>query len=98
VPVPNCKIALPESRSWVIAATSPHAALLSDALQAGIKNLRGEGRIKRAFEQSGFFNARTARWHRLTVRERSEWDDAPKSRTLAAKPEAAAREKLAPVG
>lgn len=98
VPVPNCKIALPESRSWVIAATSPHAAALSHALEAGIKHLRREGRIKRAFEQSGFFNARTARWHRLTLRDRSEWDDAPKARIRAAKPEVAAREKMPAAG
>jgi hypothetical protein len=94
VPVPNCKIALPESRSWLIAANSPHAAALSEALEAGIKHLRSEGRIRRAFEQSGFFNARTARWHRLTARERSGWDDAPKSRTTAARREAETHEKV----
>lgn len=92
MPVPNCKIALPESRAWVISATSPHAAELSEALRDGIRMLRSEGRITRAFEQSGFFNAQTARWQQLTLRDRADWEENPPVRRNA--PEATDRTRM----
>lgn len=69
VPVQNCKVALPESRAWVIAANSPQAQVLADALRRGIKILHDEGRIRRAFQESGFFNPKAAQWKRLLLRE-----------------------------
>ncbi len=65
VPVPNCKVALPGSRSWVISKQSPHAKVLQDAFDHGIAQLRRDGRIERAFGESGFFNPKVARWRSI---------------------------------
>ncbi len=65
VPVPGCKVALSGSRSWIIAKNSPHAKALADALKQGVKILRDEGRIERAFMESGFFHPKATRWKRL---------------------------------
>jgi hypothetical protein len=65
VPVPGCKVALSGSRSWIIAKKSPHAKALADALKRGLQTLRDEGRIERAFMESGFFHPKATRWKRL---------------------------------
>ena len=62
LPVPNFKVALPGSRSWIISKSSRHAQRLADAFRDGIRVLRDEGRIERAFRESGFFNVKVARW------------------------------------
>jgi methyl-accepting chemotaxis protein len=65
VPVPGCKVALSGSRSWIIAKNSPHAKAIAAALQRGVQVLRDEGRIERAFMESGFFHPKATRWKRL---------------------------------
>jgi hypothetical protein len=65
VPVPNCKVAIAGSRSWVVGKKSPHADALLAALQSGIKILRVDGRIERALKESGFLNPKVANWKRL---------------------------------
>jgi hypothetical protein len=65
VPVPNCKVAIKGSRSWVISPHSPHSKELQAALDKGLKSLREEGRIERAYKESGFFNQKVASWNRL---------------------------------
>jgi hypothetical protein len=66
VPIPGVKIALAGgSRSWIVAKTSPNAEAIHAALVKGVKVLRDEGRITRAFKECGFFNARAANWKRL---------------------------------
>jgi hypothetical protein len=65
VPVPGCKVALSGSRSWIIARNSPHAKALAAALKHGMQVLRDEGRIERAFMESGFFHPQATRWKRL---------------------------------
>ena len=67
IPVPNCKIALPGSRSWIVSKHSPHADTLVQALDRGIAILRQEGRIERAFRECGFFHPGVARWKRLSA-------------------------------
>jgi hypothetical protein len=66
VPVPHYKIGLPGGRSWIVSKQSPHASVLVPALDRGIAALRKEGRIERAFRESGFLNAKVARWKRLS--------------------------------
>lgn len=66
VPVPQCKVALPGSRSWVISKRSPHADLLAQTFEKGIGMLRRDGKIERAFGESGFFNPKVARWRALS--------------------------------
>lgn len=65
VPVPNCKVAISGSRSWVISTKSPDAEAIQKALAAGIKVLRENGTIDRAYRESGFFNPRVADWKRI---------------------------------
>jgi hypothetical protein len=65
VPVPNCKIALAGSRSWGIGRSSPAAGEIEEALRKGVAIMRADGRIERAFKESGFFSPRVADWKRL---------------------------------
>lgn len=65
VPVPNCKVAIMGSRSWIVAKSSPAAEAVHAALVTGTKKLREAGTIERAFAESGFFNARVADWKRI---------------------------------
>ncbi|HEX9048324.1 MAG TPA: hypothetical protein VF988_14960, partial [Verrucomicrobiae bacterium] len=65
VPVPNCKVILRGSRSWVVSKASPHAQQIYDALVKGEKILRDQGRIERAFQESGFINGKVSTWKRL---------------------------------
>jgi hypothetical protein len=67
IPVPECKVALPGGRSWIVSRQSPHAAAVVQALNAGIAVLRQEGRIERAFRECGFFHRKVAQWRRLTT-------------------------------
>ena len=65
VPVPNCKVAIMGSRSWIVSGASPLAETILGALARGIKILRDNGTIERAYMESGFFNPRVADWKRL---------------------------------
>ena len=65
VPVPNCTVAIMGSRSWIVAKASPNADAILSALAAGVKILRDNGTIERAYQESGFFNPRIAGWKRL---------------------------------
>lgn len=65
VPVPNCKVAIAGSRSWVVSKKSPNSDAILTALQKGIKILRAEGRIDRALKESGFLNPKVSDWKRL---------------------------------
>ncbi len=65
VPVPGCKISLPGSRSWIISKTSPHVRAIAQALERGMQTLRREGRLERAYRESGFFHPKVIRWKRL---------------------------------
>jgi len=64
-PVANCKVALPGSRSWIVCKASPQSAEIAAALDKGLKAMRAEGRIERAFKESGFFNQKVSGWKRL---------------------------------
>jgi len=65
VPVSGFKVPLPGSRSWAVSKRSPHARRLADALERGLQVLRSEGRIERAYRESGFFHPRVVDWKRL---------------------------------
>ncbi len=65
LPVPNCKVAIMGSRSFIVCKASPEADRILAALQAGVKILRDNGTIEQAFKESGFFNPRVADWKRL---------------------------------
>lgn len=71
IPVPQCKVALPGGRAWIVSKHSPHAAALVQALDRGIARLRQEGRIERAFRECGFFHPKVTRWKRLSAVQES---------------------------
>jgi hypothetical protein len=65
VPIPNCKVAINDSRSWLVSKAAPNATEIFAALEKGVKVLRADGRIEKAFKESGFWNATAATWKRL---------------------------------
>jgi hypothetical protein len=65
VPVPNCKVVIDDSRSWIINKKSPNADAILAGIQNGLKILRANGSIARAFSESGFVNPKVATWNRL---------------------------------
>jgi hypothetical protein len=85
VPVPQCKITLPGSRSWIIARQSQHAEAIHAAFERGIGVMRREGRFERAYRECGFINPKVAGWRRVSESmqfraggvEESPTDEAP---------------------
>jgi hypothetical protein len=65
IPVPGFKVGLVGSRSWVVSKKCPDADAVYKALVAGAKKLSEDGTIKRAYTESGFFNAKVADWKQL---------------------------------
>jgi hypothetical protein len=65
VPVPGLKVAMRGTRHFLVSATHSLGPRLRDQLNAGLARLRQQGLVRRAYEQSGFFNAKVADWVRL---------------------------------
>lgn len=65
IPIPNCKVAINDNRSWYVAKSLPNSAEIFAALEKGIKVLRAEGRYEKAYKESGFISAASANWKRL---------------------------------
>lgn len=65
VPVPGLKVSMRGTRHFLVSATHELGPRLRDQLNAGLASLRQQGLIRRAYEQSGFFNAKVAGWTRL---------------------------------
>ncbi|AFU98083.1 hypothetical protein [Simiduia agarivorans] len=62
VPVPGIKVAFPAERVIAVAKNYPSADATFSALQKGLKILREQGEIERAYTQCGFFNPAVAAW------------------------------------
>lgn len=65
VPVPGLKISMRGTRHYLVSATHPLGPRLLDQLNAGLAWLRQQSLVRRAYEQSGFFNVKVAGWTRL---------------------------------
>jgi hypothetical protein len=65
VPIPGLKVSMRGTRHFLVSATHPLGPRLRDQLNAGLAWLRQQGLVRRAYEQSGFFNAKVAGWARL---------------------------------
>jgi hypothetical protein len=65
LPIPGIKVALPGSRHFVMAAQHAMFSAFRDSLDAGIAARRADGRLRRAYEDSGFFSARARKWRLL---------------------------------
>lgn len=62
VPVPGIKVAFPAERVIAVAKNYPNAETTFHALQKGLRILREQGEIERAYTESGFFNPAIASW------------------------------------
>jgi len=62
VAIEGIKIALNDSRHFVVSRKHPYGKKTFIALQKGLKILRQQGVIKRAYQQSGFFNENAKDW------------------------------------
>jgi hypothetical protein len=65
VPIPGLKVSMRGTRHFLVSATHPLGPRLREQLNAGLAWLRQQGLVRRAYEQSGFFNAKVAAWARL---------------------------------
>ncbi|MCV2362030.1 hypothetical protein LNV23_01035 [Paucibacter sp. DJ1R-11] len=65
LPIPGLKIALRGTRHYLLAREHPEGFGLRSALDGGLQRLLQQGVVRKAYTQSGFFNARTASWTRL---------------------------------
>jgi hypothetical protein len=75
VPVPQCKVALPGNRAWVVSRRSPHASVVMQAFERGVAAMRRDGRIDRAYGECGFFNSKVAGWRLVSGGARAGFDD-----------------------
>jgi hypothetical protein len=67
VAIEGVKVALDDSRHFVVSKKHPYGKETYIALQKGLKILREQGVIKRAFQQSGFFNEHVKDWTTLNA-------------------------------
>lgn len=67
IPIEGIKIALSGSRHWPVSRAHPRGAEYFAALQKGISILRSEGKIQRAYEESGFFHPEVKNWTLLNA-------------------------------
>jgi hypothetical protein len=66
IPIPNIKIGLKGSRHFAISKFYPNASKIHEGLNKGLIILREDGTIKKAYQQSGFFNSKVKDWKKLT--------------------------------
>lgn len=62
VAIEGIKIALNDSRHFIVSKKHPQGEETFNALQKGLKILRKQGLIRKAYQQSGFFNEKTEDW------------------------------------
>ena len=82
IAIPGIKLMLDDSRHVAVSKHHPAGEQVFAALQRGLKQLRAEGRIKRAYTEAGFFNTHVVNWHLLNplptpIVEKSTQTDAP---------------------
>lgn len=69
VPIPNVKMALDDTRHWVVSKKHPEGQAIYQALQKGLKQMLGEGRFSKAYRESGFYNDKVEHWRTISVEE-----------------------------
>ena len=63
--IPGVKVSLKGSRHFVVSRKHPMGKTIFEQLERGLKILRQEGTITRAFTEVGFFNQKTKHWQLL---------------------------------
>ncbi len=69
VAIDGIKIALNDSRHFVVSKKHPRGKETFEALQKGLKILRKRGTIIKVFKQSGFFNKKVQGWHTINNKQ-----------------------------
>lgn len=69
IPIPNMKLSLPGSRHFIVSKKHPQGEKLYIALNKGIKVLRNQGKIQKAYMQAGIFNQKVENWTPLGLPE-----------------------------
>lgn len=67
IPIPNVRIAINDSRHWVVSREHPDGERIFAALQRGMAEFQRNGRITRAYKESGFFNSQVEDWPILNI-------------------------------
>lgn len=65
VPLPGLKVGLSGSRHFVLSAQHPEFAAFSQRLDEGIRRLHADGRLRQAYQDSGFYSPAVRQWQRL---------------------------------
>ena len=65
VPIPGLKVRFPDCRLFAVSRTHPQGERCHACLVRGLRALRREGIIEKAYTQCGFFNPRTRDWRAL---------------------------------
>lgn len=74
LPVPDIKVALADTRHWVVSRNHADAAHISQALEKGLALQRKRGTIVRAYTESGFFHPAVQSWALLNAQVLSSTD------------------------
>lgn len=62
IPIPGIKVMFPGSRHWIVSKAHQDGEMVYQALEKGIEALREQGKIRKAYMESGFFNQNSANW------------------------------------
>ncbi|ATC93878.1 hypothetical protein [Pseudoalteromonas tunicata] len=64
--VPNVKVALNDSRHFLVSKQHPLGLEVYQALQKGLKILKARGQIRKAYQDAGFINPLVTRWQEIS--------------------------------
>lgn len=67
LPIPDIKVALADSRHWVVSRHNAEGAYVAQALDRGLALQRQNGTIVRAYTESGFFHPAVKSWALLNT-------------------------------
>lgn len=67
MPIPDIKVALADTRHWVVGRNNVNGARVSQALEKGLALQRKSGTIVRAYTESGFFHPSVKSWALLNA-------------------------------
>lgn len=67
MPIPDIKVALADTRHWVVSRNNADGARVAQALEKGLALQRKSGTIVRAYTESGFFHPSVKSWALLNA-------------------------------
>ncbi|MCP4368384.1 MAG: hypothetical protein GY797_09790 [Deltaproteobacteria bacterium] len=68
IPIPNLKLRVPGERRFALSKSNPNAMKILEAVEKGIRSLREEGKILKAYTDRGYIKAETKNWKVLNPR------------------------------